>query len=73
MPLDFAKTVLQCGSELPMHRVLKQTLHDKGPAGLFTGMVSGTLCSPAQLSQPHRCTYFGLVGAAPALWAQATC
>ena len=45
MPLDFAKTVLQCGSELPVHRVLKQTLQDKGPAGLFTGMVSGTLCS----------------------------
>lgn len=39
MPLDFAKTVLQCGSELPIHKVLKQTLHDKGPAGLFTGMV----------------------------------
>ena len=39
MPLDFAKTVLQCGSELPIHRVLKQTLADKGPAGLFTGMV----------------------------------
>lgn len=38
MPLDFAKTVLQCGSELPVHRVLKQTLADKGPAGLFTGM-----------------------------------
>ncbi len=40
MPLDFAKTVLQCGSELPIHQVLKQTLHDKGPSGLFTGMVS---------------------------------
>ena len=39
MPLDFAKTVLQCGSELPIHKVLKQTLADKGPAGLFTGMV----------------------------------
>ncbi|CAK0786047.1 hypothetical protein CVIRNUC_009260 [Coccomyxa viridis] len=38
MPLDFAKTVLQCGSALPVHRVLKQTLADKGPAGLFTGM-----------------------------------
>ena len=40
MPLDFAKTVLQCGSELPIHKVLKQTLQDKGPSGLFTGMVT---------------------------------
>ena len=56
MPLDFAKTVLQCGSELPVHRVLKQTLQDKGPAGLFTGMVSCALCSQALSLQTPRCT-----------------
>lgn len=51
MPLDFAKTVLQCGSELPIHKVLKQTLHDKGPSGLFTGMVSfSSICSLQTMS-----------------------
>jgi hypothetical protein len=66
MPLDFAKTVLQCGSPLPIHQarshlchqlfavcagwpvpeqaalhalqVFAQTVREKGPAGLFTGM-----------------------------------
>ena len=56
MPLDFAKTVLQCGSELPVHCVLKQTLQDKGPAGLFTGMVSCALCLQALSLQMPRCT-----------------
>ena len=69
MPLDFAKTVLQCGSELPVHRVLKQTLQDKGPAGLFTGMVSCALCSQALSSQAPRCTCPALIVAAPALCA----
>ena len=71
MPLDFAKTVLQCGSALPVHRVLKQTLADKGPAGLFTGMVSGGLCSQALSSQKPRCTCPVLIKAAPAVFAQA--
>ena len=51
MPLDFAKTVLQCGSELPIHKVLKQTLQDKGPSGLFTGMVNTS--QPCTLQFSH--------------------
>ena len=51
MPLDFAKTVLQCGSELPIHKVLKQTLQDKGPSGLFTGMVNTSEPYPLHLCQ----------------------
>ena len=73
MPLDFAKTVLQCGSELPVHRVLKQTLADKGPAGLFTGMVSGGLRLHELLSQAPRCASSALIVAAPALCAQGDC
>ncbi|BDA51047.1 probable S-adenosylmethionine carrier 2, chloroplastic [Coccomyxa sp. Obi] len=38
MPLDFTKTVLQCGSTLPIHQVFKQTVQEKGVGGLFTGM-----------------------------------
>ena len=67
MPLDFAKTVLQCGSELPVHRVLKQTLQDKGPAGLFTGMVSSAQCLQALFSRTPCCTCPAVTVAAPAL------
>ncbi|EIE21238.1 mitochondrial carrier, partial [Coccomyxa subellipsoidea C-169] len=38
MPLDFTKTVLQCGSKLPIHQVFQQTVKEKGVGGLFTGM-----------------------------------
>ncbi|KAK9902064.1 hypothetical protein WJX75_003057 [Coccomyxa subellipsoidea] len=38
MPLDFTKTVLQCGSTLPIHQVFRQTVKEKGVGGLFTGM-----------------------------------
>ena len=39
-PLDVAKTALQCGVHAPLHRILRQTLESRGPAGLFAGMVS---------------------------------
>ena len=45
MPLDFAKTTIQCGSSQPVRQVLKAAVQQHGPAGLFRGMVSLTsLC-----------------------------
>ena len=40
MPLDFAKTTIQCGSVQPVSQVLQAALQQHGPAGLFRGMVS---------------------------------
>ena len=40
MPLDFAKTTIQCGSSQPVVQVLNNALRQHGPAGLFRGMVS---------------------------------
>ena len=41
MPLDLAKTTIQCGTSQPVHRVLQNTVQQHGPAGLFRGMVCG--------------------------------
>lgn len=40
MPLDFAKTTIQCGSSQPVRQVLQAAVREHGPAGLFRGMVS---------------------------------
>ena len=40
MPLDFAKTTIQCGSSQPVSQVLQAAVREHGPAGLFRGMVS---------------------------------
>jgi len=45
MPLDFAKTTIQCGSSQPVRQVLKAAVQQHGPAGLFRGMVSLTSIS----------------------------
>ena len=47
---DFAKTTIQCGSGDRLGEVLAQTLRDKGPQGLFAGMVR--LATP-ESSQSH--------------------
>ena len=45
MPLDYAKTTIQCGSGHQLGKVLSETLREQGPQGLFAGMVS---CYPLQ-------------------------
>lgn len=39
MPLDYAKTTIQCGSGHQLGKVLSETLREQGPQGLFAGMV----------------------------------
>ena len=39
MPLDYAKTTIQCGSGHQLGQVLSETLREQGPQGLFAGMV----------------------------------
>ena len=39
MPLDVAKTALQCGNERHILQVFSQLLEQKGMRGLFAGMV----------------------------------
>ncbi len=53
MPLDFAKTTIQCGSSQPVRQVLKAAVQQHGPAGLFRGMVSST--SICMVVLPLRC------------------
>lgn len=38
MPLDYIKTVVQCGRPEPIFQVLQNTLAAEGPRGLFKGM-----------------------------------
>lgn len=47
MPLDLAKTSIQCGVNQPVHKVLLQTVRLHGPGGLFRGMVSAFSCDTA--------------------------
>lgn len=39
MPLDYVKTATQCGSPLGVRELVRLTLREKGPQGLFAGMV----------------------------------
>lgn len=49
MPLDFAKTTIQCGSSQPVRQVLKAAVQQHGPAGLFRGMTP-RVCQTAIMS-----------------------
>ncbi|KAL3151859.1 hypothetical protein ABBQ38_012823 [Trebouxia sp. C0009 RCD-2024] len=49
MPLDFAKTTIQCGSVQPVSQVLQAALQEHGPAGLFRGMTP-RVCQTAIMS-----------------------
>ena len=46
MPLDLAKTTIQCGSSQPVRQVLQTAVQEHGPAGLFRGMVSFNCTRP---------------------------
>lgn len=39
MPLDYVKTATQCGSPLGVWELVQLTMREKGPRGLFAGMV----------------------------------
>ena len=54
MPLDYAKTTIQCGSGHQLGKVLSETLREQGPQGLFAGMVS---CHPLQHVSGMLCLY----------------